>query len=41
MSNSLAKKLLNRNLRKSRIRAKISGTAERPRLNVYINNMQC
>lgn len=39
MSNSLAKKLLNRNLRKSRVRAKVSGTAERPRLSVYISNM--
>lgn len=37
MSN-LQKKLLNLGLRKSRIRAKISGTAERPRLSVSISN---
>jgi large subunit ribosomal protein L18 len=37
MSN-LAQKLLNRNLRKSRVRAKISGTADRPRLTVTISN---
>jgi large subunit ribosomal protein L18 len=35
----LAKKLLNRNLRKSRVRAKIAGTAERPRLTITISNM--
>jgi large subunit ribosomal protein L18 len=34
----LAKKLLNKNLRKNRVRAKISGTAERPRLTVTISN---
>ncbi len=33
------KKLLNRSLRKDRVRAKISGTAERPRLSVTISNM--
>lgn len=33
-----SKKLLNRGLRKSRVRAKISGTAERPRLSVAISN---
>lgn len=33
-----AKKALNRNLRKARVRAKISGTAERPRLTVTISN---
>lgn len=38
MSNSLALKLLNRSLRKNRVRAKISGTAERPRLTVTISN---
>ena len=37
--NSLAKKLLNRNLRKNRVRAKITGTAVRPRLTVTISNM--
>ena len=36
MSN-LAKKLLNRSLRKARVRAKVNGTAERPRLSVTIN----
>lgn len=34
----LAKKLLNRSLRKNRVRAKVSGTAERPRLTVTISN---
>ena len=38
MSN-LAKKLLNRSLRKARVRAKVTGTAERPRLSVTISNM--
>ena len=38
MANSLAKKLLNRSLRKGRVRAKVSGTAERPRLTVTISN---
>jgi large subunit ribosomal protein L18 len=38
MSN-LGKKLLNRGLRAARVRAKISGTAERPRLSVTISNM--
>ena len=36
--NNLAKKILNQNLRKSRVRAKISGTADRPRLSVSISN---
>lgn len=36
--NHLAKKLLNKNLRKSRVRAKVSGTTERPRLTVTISN---
>lgn len=35
---TLAKKLLNRGLRSARVRAKISGTAERPRLTVTISN---
>ena len=34
----LAKKLLNRSLRKNRVRAKVNGTAERPRLTVTISN---
>ena len=36
--NTLAKKLLNQKLRSARVRAKISGTAERPRLTVTISN---
>ena len=36
---ALDKKNLNRNLRAARVRAKISGTAERPRLTVTISNM--
>ncbi len=39
MANSLAKKLLNRSLRKARVRAKVHGTAERPRLSVTISNI--
>ena len=38
MSN-LSKKLLNRSLRKNRVRAKVHGTAERPRLTVTISNL--
>jgi len=38
MSN-LLKKVLNQGLRKGRVRAKISGTAIRPRLSVSISNM--
>ncbi len=34
----LAKKNLNKTLRKNRVRAKVSGTAERPRLTVTISN---
>lgn len=34
----LTKKLLNRALRATRVRAKITGTAERPRLTVTISN---
>lgn len=36
--NMLAKKLLNKRLRAARVRAKITGTAERPRLTVTISN---
>lgn len=34
----LTKKNLNKTLRKNRVRAKVSGTAERPRLTVTISN---
>ena len=34
----LVKKQLNKSLRKARVRAKITGTAERPRLTVTISN---
>ena len=37
--NILAKKLLGRSLRKGRVRAKIGGTASRPRLSVTVSNM--
>lgn len=37
--NALAKKLLNKNLRKNRVRSKVIGTAERPRLSVTISNV--
>jgi large subunit ribosomal protein L18 len=37
MSN-LAHKLLGRSLRKARVRARVAGTAERPRLSVTISN---
>lgn len=37
MSNT-TKKLLNKSLRKNRVRAKVSGTADRPRLTVTISN---
>lgn len=36
--NTLAKKLLNKSLRSKRVRAKINGTAQRPRLTVTISN---
>jgi large subunit ribosomal protein L18 len=36
--NTLAKKLLNKSLRAARVRAKITGTAERPRLTVTVSN---
>ena len=35
---NLSSKLLNRTLRAARVRAKISGTAERPRLTVTVSN---
>jgi large subunit ribosomal protein L18 len=38
MSN-LVKKTLNKGLRKGRVRSKVSGTADRPRLTVSISNM--
>jgi large subunit ribosomal protein L18 len=38
MAADLAKKLLNKSLRKNRVRAKITGIAERPRLTVTISN---
>ena len=34
----LTKKLLNKSLRKARVRAKVTGTAERPRLTITISN---
>ncbi len=34
----LTKKLLNKSLRKARVRSRVSGTAERPRLSVTITN---
>lgn len=36
---SIEKKTLNKNLRKNRVRAKVSGTPERPRLTITISNM--
>ena len=37
--NNLAKKILNKNLRKARVRSKVTGTAERPRLSITISNL--
>jgi large subunit ribosomal protein L18 len=39
MSNHLIKKQLGKNLRKGRVRARVSGTTERPRLTVTISNV--
>lgn len=36
--NTLAKKLINKALRKNRVRARVTGTAERPRLTVTVSN---
>lgn len=36
--NTLSKKLANRVLRKIRIRARVTGTTQRPRLSVFISN---
>lgn len=36
---NVAKKLYNRSLRKQRVRSRIEGTSERPRLTVTISNM--
>jgi large subunit ribosomal protein L18 len=36
---TLSKKLANRVLRKLRIRSRVNGTAERPRLSVFISNL--
>lgn len=38
MSANLAKKLLNKSLRKNRVRSKVTGTAARPRLSVSVSN---
>jgi large subunit ribosomal protein L18 len=37
--NALSKKLANLRLRKMRIRSRMNGTAERPRLSVFISNL--
>lgn len=36
--NKLAHKLLNRTLRKGRVRARVNGSEQRPRLSVFISN---
>ena len=36
---NLSKKILNKTLRKNRVRSKVNGTAERPRLTVTISNL--
>lgn len=38
MASNIAKKALNKTLRKNRVRSKITGTAERPRLTVTVSN---
>jgi large subunit ribosomal protein L18 len=37
--NALSKKLANLRLRKQRVRARVNGTSERPRLSVFISNL--
>ena len=37
--NAIMKKLRNKNLRRARVRAKVIGTAQRPRLSVTISNL--
>jgi large subunit ribosomal protein L18 len=37
--NNLTKKLMNRGLRKARVRSKVTGSTERPRLTVTISNL--
>ncbi len=40
MSSHLLKKILNQKLRKARVRSKVNGTSDRPRLSVNISNRQ-